>query len=376
MFDIALGAFLFLSPIIFLFGNNARINGTIAALGFYQFKTLSLENNIIQLQFFQYGIVILFIIALMQKPIRYFQDKYLAYFLGLCGLSVFIYPKTLTAFILIFLGCLFYYLIVGYAKNIKKLLYIIAGVSILNTFFAILQFFNIYLFYNPPENMTICGMMFSPSHLGTYQALALPICYMINPYLAIIPLIGLLLAKSITPILAGIVGIIYLLFPKKKRIFINLAPMGLIASLGIFIILLIGNFKTIFCKFAMRFELWVNVLKEIIKRSLTGFGLGTFPELSSKIYSYQGHWKWIYNEYLSIAFYIGILGLFPVIIFLKNKFNGIGVGLERAIATSCLIIAIICLGQPAMHFPRLAGTIIPLFAFLEILKRKEGVPLK
>ena len=130
MFNIALGIFLFLSPIFFIPINNARLNGIIGALQFYQFKTLSLENNILQLQFFQYGILLLFMIALMQKSKRDFQDKHLAWFLGICALSVILHPKTLLGFIPIFLGILFYYLIVNYKKDIKKLLYPIILVSI------------------------------------------------------------------------------------------------------------------------------------------------------------------------------------------------------------------------------------------------------
>ena len=369
MFDIALGIFLFLSPIIFLFGQNARLNGTVLALQYYQFKSLSVSNNILQLQFFQYGIVLLFIIALMQKPLRDFKDKYLAWFLGLCALSVVFHPKTISTFIPIFLGFLLYYLIVQYAKNVRKLLYIIALVSALNTLFAVLQFFGINIFYNLWSG-SICGMMFSPSHLGIYQALALPICYAINPFLAIIPLIGLLLSKSMTPFVALLVGMVYLWFPKRKKIFINLAPTGLIVLLGIFIIVVVRSYRFIFYKLTLRLELWVATLREILHNPL-GFGLGTFSGLSGNFYSRLGHWENTYNEYIGIAFSAGILSLFFIAMFLRNKFKDIGTGFNRAVILSCLIVAVICMGQSPMHFARLAGTIISLFAFLEILKRKE-----
>ena len=373
MFDLALGIFLLLSPVIIMLGHNARINGSIMALQFYQFKTFSTENNILQLQFFEYGIVLLFIIALMQKPIRYFKDKYITYFLGLCALSVFIHPKTLMSFLLVFLGCLFYYLVMSYAKNVKKLLYPIVIVSTLNTLFAVLQFFGINWIY---KIINISGCMFTPSHLGTYQALAFPICYAINPYLSIIPLIGILLSKSITPIVALLVGMVYLWFPQRKKIFVNLAPMGFTALLGIFIVLFVRNYKYIFYKFILRLGIWSATIKEIFFRPFIGFGLGTFSELSDKFYSKLGHWGWAYNEYLEIAFCVGVLVWFIIYLFLMDKFKKIGIGLERNIAASCLIVAIICLGQSTLHFARLIGTIIPLFAFLEILKRKEGVPLK
>ena len=369
MFDIILGLFLFLSPIIIMMGNNARLNGTILAMQFYQFKTLSFTNDILQLQFFEYGIILLFIIALMQKSIRDFKDKWMALFLGLCALSVTFYPKTFLSFIPIFLGILFYYLVVCYAKNIKKLLYPILLVSALNTFFAILQFFKIYWIYNPPtsDNYIIQGrydgLMAISNHLGIYQALALPVCYAIHPLFSIIPLTGLLLSKSATGILAGAIGMVYLFYPKRKKLFINFAPMGLIALLGIIITFTLRNYRYGIYKMGIRLGIWIDTIKEIIKRPAIGFGLGSFSNVL--------RWEWAYNEYLEIAFCVGVLGLFFIFMFLKDRFKNIGIGLERYIASSCLIIVIICLTQPALHFARLTGTIIPLFAFLEILKRKE-----
>jgi hypothetical protein len=167
----------------------------------------------------------------------------------------------------------------------------------------------------------------------------------------------------------------YLWYPNKKKIFINLAPMGLTVLLGAFIILVVRNYHNIIYKLTLRLGLWVAVLREILNKKL-GYGLGTFSALSQNIYTKLGHREWIYNEYLAIAFYVGIPALILMLIFLKNKFEDVGTGLVRAVSASCLIAVIICLGQSPMHFPRLAGTIIPLFAFLVILKRKEGVPLK
>jgi hypothetical protein len=363
MFNIALGLFLFLSPILFIPLNNARLNGTIGALQYYQFKSMSLTGNALQLQFFQYGVVLLLMIALMQKQVRHFQDKYLAWFLGLCVLSVILHPKTISAFIPILLGFLFYYLIVSYTKNIKPLLKIIVLVSALNTIFAVLQFFNIYPIYHPTGS--IFGLMYSPSHLGAYQALALPICYALNPVLVIIPLIGLFLSKSFTPILAGAVGMAYFLFPKRIKIFINLAPMGLIILFVISAGFIIRNYANIVYKFTLRLGMWKDTFADIIRNPL-GNGLGTFFKTTS-----WGVWDVPQNEYLGIAFSVGILSWFFIYGFLKDKFTGTKENLHRAVTASCLIVAVICLGQSPMEFARLTGTIIPLFAFLAILKRLE-----
>jgi hypothetical protein len=352
MFNIALGIFLFLSPIFFIpFAGQARLNGIIGALQFYQFGSLSLKSGIIQLQFFQYGILFLFMVALMQNSIRSFKNRDIAFLLGLCMLSVIFHPKTVSVFTPVFLGFLLYYLTVKYTKDIRPFMYIIFSVSVLNTLFAILQFFNIHLLYNPAS---IHGAMFSPSHLGSYQALALPISYSIHPLLVFIPLTGLVLSKSATPLLAGAIGMVYLLHRKKGKFII----LGII-SLGI-----IGNFHNILYKLALRLNLWRLALLDIIKRPLLGYGIDTF----SKTIPPQGTWQWTYNEFLGVAFSIGLLSWIFIYRFLRNKFSGISQGLERTICASCLIATIIFMGQPALHFARLAGTIIILFAFWEILK--------
>ena len=366
MFDIALGVFLFLSPIFVLLGNNARLNGIFGALQFHQFKSISLESSIIQLQFFEYAIAGLFIVALANNQRRNFKDLNFSLLFGACALSVIFHPKTLSSFPVIFLGFLLYYLVVKYANRVKRLFYVIAIVSILNTVFAFLQFFN-----NPISR--IDGLMGLSSHLGTYQALAFPVCYSIHPLLSIIPLIGVFLSGSATSLIALSIGVIYMFYHKKEKIFINLAPMGLTAILGIAIVLISRNYAQVFSKFLLRLELWGEVLKQILRHPFIGYGLNSFPSLSHQIFSRLGYCEWIYNEYLNVAFCLGVFALIPVYGFLKDKFNNVGLGINRYIAASCLIASIICIAQPSLNFARLAGTIIPLFAFLEILKRKENL---
>src|SRR3990167_8797577 len=105
MFDIVLAVFLFFSHIFI----NILGIGNLNALQFYQFGFIGNNNSIAQLQFFQYGIVALFIISLFCKPEREFNDKYSILFLALCFISVFLYPKTIGNFASIFLGFLLYY---------------------------------------------------------------------------------------------------------------------------------------------------------------------------------------------------------------------------------------------------------------------------
>ena len=84
-----LGIFLFLSPIVVLIGSNARLNGLIASLNFYQNNGLSLDISAITLQC---GAVVLFITALLTRPIREFNDRYAGLLLLTCFVNVFLHP--------------------------------------------------------------------------------------------------------------------------------------------------------------------------------------------------------------------------------------------------------------------------------------------
>jgi len=356
IFDLVLSIFLLLSPIIFTsFGFAARYQ-------WYQFGYFSNSINLLQLQFFQYGTVMLFLVALFSKPKRLFQDKYFGILFALCIWSVFLHPKTIQNFYNIFLGFLLYYLVVTYTKNAKSILKVVVIVATLNTLFAILQFFHINLIYYPKAD--IIGLMSYKSQLGIYQALALPICYTLNPYLSIIPLIGLLLSKSVTAIIPAIIGMAYLFRKKISNLrFSYIYFMVFITSL---IFLCIKSFN----KLSLRFDVWVVTLQMIFKKWLYGYGIGTFKYINSKHIQYDDP----YGLYLGVTYALGILGIIALILFLKDKFIRIknNALIAQGLLVSCLILVLCGFGYSFLDYPRLAGTIIPLFAFLEILKRKEN----
>ena len=351
IFDIALKIFLFLSPIIYKAGEKAFD---------------------VQLQFFQFGIMALFICSLFVKEKRALKDKWLGGFLIVCFINVFhfnFHPVMAQAFLNIFLGAVLYYLVFACAKDIRSCLKVIITVSILNTILAGFQFFKLD-FVN--KESIVCGFMNTTTHLGQYSAVAIPLTFLFNPYLALIPFLGLCLSKSITPFVAFVVGIIYFF---RKKLFNLFGMVGFMSILSAFAFLIIRNYQYTLMKITMRGELWFNILKETFTRPFLGFGLGSFPLLSAQIYARQGQWDFIYNEYLGVAFSVGILGAVFFILFLWDKFRNINTKFQAILATSCVIVAVICLGQSPLHFARMAGTIIPLFAFLEILKntKKEEI---
>ncbi len=352
MFDLALKIFLFLSPIIFTsFGYAPRFQ-------FYQFGYFSSSVSLLQLQFFQYGTVVLFLTALFDKPKRLFQDKYFGILFAICIWSVFLHPKTIQNFQNIFLGFLLYYLVVSYTKNVKSILKIVVIISVLNTIFAILQFFHINLIYYPKAD--IIGLMSYKSQLGIYQVLALPICCVLNPYLSIIPLIGLLLSKSVTAIIPAAAGMAFL-FRKKiyKLQFSYIYFMVFIAS----VVFLCIKF---FHKFSLRFDVWGVTLQMIFKKWLYGYGIGTFKYVNSKHIQYDDP----YSLYLGVAHALGIFGIIAFIVFIGNKFIGFKNNslIAQGLLASCLILVLCGFGYSFLDYSRLAGTAIVLFGLLTVMK--------
>ena len=359
MFDLFLKIFLFLSP-IFLIPNN----GLAARFQWFQFGYFTSSISILQLQFFQYGTIILFLVALFEKPKRLFQDRYLGILFLFCVLSVYFHPKTITNFHNIFLGFLLYYLVVSYTRNVKSVLKVVLFVSLFNTIFAILQFFDIHwIYHKTPE---IIGLMVLKSHLGIYQALAIPICYALNPWLSIIPIIGLLLSKSLTAIIPAIIGMAYLL--RNKIYHLKSMPFIMVA---ISCFLFFGG--RIFYKLSLRFEIWIETLKLISQNLFYGYGIGVFKYLKpvggDKIIEYTDP----YSLYFGAAHALGIFGLIAILFFIISKFKESKNDdlITKGLVVSCLILVISGLGYSFMDYPRLAGTVIILFGLLTITKGED-----
>ena len=347
-FDIALGIFLFLSPIFFLPKSIPNIN----ALQFYQFGILGDNGyNYLQLQFFQYGIIVLFIVSLLSKPQREFKDKNSIILFLLFCLSVYIHPISVKLFGNIFLGFFLYYLATVFTKNYKNVFKFIFAVSLLNTLFAVLQFFNINLIYRPTGRYD--GLMCLSPHLGIYQAIALPICYALNPYLVIIPIIGILLSKSIT---ATFIMLVWLLVTFRKKI-IERGSVFFMLGVSLIGLFLFRNYYSIIEKLNIRFMVWIPTLKMISQKFLWGYGIKPFRFESS-----IGLFENPCSIYLEMVYFLGIFALIPLCLIIKNLFKS-----KDIILLSCAIIALLSgIEKSIMDYPRLAGTVICLLAFVNM----------
>ncbi len=362
MFDIALFIFLLVSPIILL----PQI-GNIAALQFYQFGVITSTNSMLQLQFFQFGIVSLFIVSLFQKRVREYKDLWLSLFLIACLVSIFLHPIAIKMSVNIFLGFILYKLVIEYTRNIKLVLIPIVVVCVLNSTFAVLQHYGIHLIYN--DSGRVDSLMKISSHLGTYQALSIPILFIFNPILSIIPLIGLALSRTSTAVVGVIVGVGFLF---KKKILDNLNILFIMFFISLSALFIIKNRVEIIGQLFTRIWVWKETIKDL---AFTGVGFQRFEKIheSSVIFFNAVHFNEtfnsVYSMYLYVIFSLGILSI-PIFIWifkqlkLRNQDR-----VSRCLFASSITLLVIGLGQTFLEFPRLAGTAIVIFALLKI---KQG----
>lgn len=360
MFTIALLIFILISPILFL----PLSVPALASLQFYQFGFFTNGLEVVQRQIFMYGIILLVIASLFDKPKRLFGDDYIRWLLLILFLNIWCWPITIKIFPTVFLGFLLYYLVSVCAnvKNLKYFFMVIAFVSLINSVFAILQFFHVhFLLFKEGE---IIGLMSYKTQLGIYQALALPICFALNPWLTIIPMIGLLLSNSATAMLAGVMGMIYFLW--KKGLKIQSIPMW-----QVFIVVsgyyLFGHFS----KLGIRFDSWMYAFLTGIHHWFHGNGIGLFSYIRD--IGYKVSYSDPYSIYLEVFNALGIFGFIAFLLFIGSKFIGFKRmdSMTLALFTSCLILAIVGIGYSFMDYPRLAGTAIVLFGLLTAVK-KDG----
>ncbi len=351
MLTIALTAFLLFSP-IFMLGGNARLNGAFVGIQYYKTGILNFENNAIQGQFNSLFIYLIVFLAVLSRQRYKFDNKYFILFLLYCFVGLFGCPKGIGCFENIFLYFLLYYFVSTGKTNFRFLSLAIFFVSMLNTVFALGQFFDINWLFKPVSG--IGGLMRISNHLGIFQALSLPIIYALNPYLAFIPLLGLMLSKCATAILASIVGMSYLLWQKRHKMGI----VNFLAFVSIFLVFAIRNYQWAIHKLFIRIWVWKQCLVTSFHRILNGYGLINYTSVRADI----GFFSHPYSIYLALLYSTGIIGLMFFSLAVIENFRK---SRNRVIKSSCLIMLICGLTQTWILFPRLLGISVVLFGLLE-----------
>jgi len=354
VFNLALKIFLFLSPIFF----------------FKQFQ-LSLARGL----FFILGTFVLFGISLSLEPKRKFSNIWLSLFLLLALIRIFFnndfgnpqaewfnFWMSCANFIYVFCGVLLFYVVYCYADESKEYLKSIVWVCAINSLLTFAQIFKGDFMWQ--HTLSICGFMENSSQLGQYSAMSLPILSYINPFLAGLALFTLIASRSVSPILASVVGVAFLGSFKGIRVRIK-------AGIGILLVLIgLLNFGYISRKFQCRPVMWQKTLKVALQKPYLGWGYGSFKEKVTKVKAIGSlggmEYSRPHNDYLHTAQELGfpiviVAGLFFVGLYKKFKLASKN-ELTLCLATSIIVVLVNMNGQTLIRYASVAGTFIILLA--------------
>ena len=220
---------------------------------------------------------------------------------------------------------------------------------------------------------SLCGFMENSSQLGQYSALALPILFYLNPFYALIPLFTLVAAKSVSPILASVIGLAFFGGFKGHALKIK-------AIVAVVLVLWLSfNLGYVMTKFECRPIAWQKTLKVALQKPYLGHGYRTFQEkvMGIKEKGTLGGVEFtrVHNDPIHTAQELG----FPIVIVIALFFIGLYkkfkvINKDKLIiclASSILICLIIMNGQTFIRYASVAGTFTVLLA-LFCIKVEEG----
>ncbi len=332
--------------------------------------------------FFLFGSFALFGISLFKEPQRRLTNGWLALVMLWGLLRVFFgefddlggewfnFWLSAGGFIYILAGVLLYKTVYCYAENIKQYFKPILAVCILNLILVLAQLTgHDFMWTNAPS---VSGFASISSQLGQYSALSLPLVYLIHPLLSIIPLITLILSKSVSAILATFVGIgLFCVLRGYRRTII----LGLVA---IAILLGILNFGYISTKWKCRPIMWEKTARAILEKPYLGHGYQSFNEtvVQGRSLSLGGaEFSRAHNDPLHTSQELGL----PMMVFIVGFLISLAKKFKTAnkdillylLATSVVIVLVNSCGQTLIRYPEIAGTFIVVLALLAV-KLEEG----
>lgn len=354
LFDLCLKAFLFLSPLFF-------------------FKTqyLSFARGM----FFMLGAFALYGISLMCEQKRTCRSLWLSLFLTAAFVRIFFgeaicdpraewfnFWLSCAEFMYVLCGVLLFRTVYCYADNIKQYFKPVAAVCAVNCLLAVSQFIGWDFMWTHAS--AINGFMETPSQLGQYSAMSLPVLVYLHPVLAVLPVVCLLLARSVSPILAAFIGMAVMMYAcAVKRIWLILLSLAFVAFIGF-------NAEYIKSKFACRPIMWRETIKVALQKPYLGWGYRSFNEkvrgVGAKGALGGTEFSRAHNDYAHTAQETGfpILGLF--ILFIINVFRKfmrvVRDDLVLALFGAVFIPLIIMGGQTFIRYASVAGTFIVLSA--------------
>lgn len=286
---------------------------------------------------FRVSILILFIIAMNLKPIRFITNKWVNSLLGLCLLTTIILPENVQKVAILpmsnaFLGVVLFYLIANYMENKKVILNALCGVVGVMAVMAILQVTGndpIVLNESGQKNTSMVGLFTHKYVLGAYMGIIAPfLLWNKRRTFAIIAIILTICSMSWIAIGTCLIVCSVPLWGIKKAW--GIASIGVIiivALIAYFGVLRVPTYYTtngitsthpnsLFYKIKSRQDTQLKFLPVLASRPIQGFGLGMFQHIGPTIVNNKtdiyGTMKDAWCDFLekSIELGVGFLILF------------------------------------------------------------------
>ena len=230
------------------------------------------------------------------------------------------------------------------------------------------------------ENMNANGFMGHQSIVGYLYASAIPILATreskiawLGAFLMFIPLV---IIKTSLCFLAGIIGLVFVLYFKiSRKIWIGLVVVGLI--FGVVYLKKVDPLGT------ERFVQWHQALADYMKHPITGWGLDSYRNVTPmKDFKYMqtsrkiggntliAYWDNPHNLIVSLLYEFGIFGLVLFILYMRQNILRFIPAIKDkntlALAGFILAFVIVSMGHFPIMLARCAAFIIPLFALYEV----------
>lgn len=292
------------------------------------------------------------------------------------------HPRSMLCLICAYAGCYISY----FASKIDSTslpIRAIACMALINFILLLSQFFGFDPFFHPDNKdfgEGMVGFMGSHNQLAIYSAAVAPFLYVIEPFLILFSICGIILSKTSSAFIALAMGLLFYFLINKTYKLLIISSLLLIA-LGAFWF----NYDRPLDAFKERFDIWKLSASQVINgqleifgtkqkikcNPLTGFGLGNFLVLSPNsqmkvLPPSTGHvYEHAHNDLVESFFEFGYIGLGLVLLmiftvirdFLKSyKTNKIII-----LFTSLVIMFFCSFGVYVAHAP------VSYFMFMLIL---------
>jgi len=193
------------------------------------------------------------------------------------------------------------------------------------TAFMMLQWFGVWIWFVPLDR-GFAGLFSNPNMAGSFLAIITP-CYMRKKWIYVFPFIffGIYLSDTmgaLIPVSIFIIAYPFIFLKNNhiKKVYIALSVFLSIVAVSVFI--KYGNLSS----FNLRLSIWGKAIIQTFRNvPFVGYGVGSFkilfPKISKEVYGYGGANGWAiqaHNEYIQALFELGIIGMVPIVLFLKR----------------------------------------------------------